>query len=155
MTNHSPCTGLLAETIEVAKDRSWIQFNLHKNAKFSDGKPVTVEDVIFSHSLLRDKGRPNHRTFYSKVKSVDKVGTHGVKFSFKKLGDREIPLIIGLMPILPKHHFTRENFETTSLEKPIGSGPYTVKNISIGKTVLFEKNQNYWGKDLPVFKRKV
>ena len=141
--------GLLAERVEVPKDRSWIIFHLNKKAAFSDGKPVTVDDVIFSHALLRDKGRPNHRTFYSKVQSVEKLGSHAVKFSFKG-SDQEIPLIMGLMPVLPKHFFSRETFEKTTLKAPLGSGPYKVAQITPGKKVLFKKNPDYWAKDLPI-----
>ena len=140
--------GLLAESVEVPEDRSSITFFIDRNAKFSDGKPVTAEDVIFSHKLLRDKGRPNHRTFYSKVKKVEKLGTHKVKFSFEGQ-DREMPLIMGLMPILPKHLVTPENFSKSSLDIPVGSGPYKVKKIDPGKSIVFKKDPNYWGRNIP------
>ena len=144
--------GLLAEKVEVSDDRSWISFTINKSAKFSDGKPLTVDDVIFSHALLRDKGRPNHRTYYSKVTKVEKIGTDTVKFTFNNDGDREMPLIMGLMPVLPKHLITEENFEKTTLESPVGSGPYIVNRIVAGKQILFKKNPDYWAKDLAVTK---
>ncbi len=144
--------GLLAEKVEMPEDRSWIAFTINKKAKFSDGKPVTVDDVIFSHSLLKERGRPNHRTYYSKVKSVVKVGDNTVKFIFQDASDREIPLIMGLMPILPKHLVDPETFEQVSLNIPVGSGPYLIKSVKRGKMILFQRNRNYWGKDLPVNK---
>ncbi len=144
--------GLIAEKVEMPEDRSWISFTINKNAKFSDGKPVTVDDVIFSHALLRDKGRPNHRTYYSKVKSVVKVGDNTVKFEFEDGRDREIALIMGLMPVLPKHLVDPEKFEDVNLNIPIGSGPYIVKTVKRGKQILFQRNKDYWGRDLPVNK---
>ncbi len=144
--------GLIAEKIEIAEDRSWVAFTINKKARFSDGKPVTVDDVIFSHSLLKNKGRPNHRAYYSKVKSVVKVGDNTVRFEFQDGKDREIAMIMGLMPILPKHLIDPEKFDEVSLEIPVGSGPYVIKSIKRGKMILFQRNKDYWGKDLPVNK---
>ena len=101
--------GLLAKTIDTPVDRSWVAFKINKNARFSDGEPVTVDDVIHSHALLRDMGRPNHRFYYSKVSKVEKIGEDTVKFTFKPEGDREMPLIMGLMPVLPKHIYTKSD----------------------------------------------
>ncbi len=144
--------GLLAKTIETPEDRSWVAFKINENARFSDGKPVTVDDVIHSHALLRDKGRPNHRFFYSKVSKVEKIGEDTVKFTFKPEGDREMPLIMGLMPILPKHIYSIETFEKTTLKAPTGSGPYLVDKIDAGSSISFKRNPNYWGRDLAVNK---
>ncbi len=144
--------GLLAKTVETPGDRSWVAFRLNEKARFSDGTPVTVEDVIHSHALLRDLGRPNHRFYYSKVERVEKFGKNGVKFFFKPEGDREMPLIMGLMPILPRHVYRRENFEKTSLDKPVGSGPYLVEKIDAGSSITYRRNRDYWGRDLPVNK---
>ena len=140
--------GLIAETIDVPDDRSFITFTLRKEAKFSDGKPITIDDVEFTHKLLRDNGRPNHRTYYSKVKSVEKIGDRSIKFTFDNSGDREMPLIMGLMPILPKHAMTAELFKQTSLAPPIGSGPYIVSNVDAGKQITYQKDPDYWAKDL-------
>ncbi len=137
--------GLIAETIETPADRSWVAFKLRKEATFSDGKPVTVDDVLFSHSLLRDKGRPNHRFYYSKVTKAEKIDERTVKFTFKPDGDREMPLIMGLMPILPAHAFSRETFEETSLKPPVGSGPYLVTKVEPGARVTYHRNPKYWG----------
>lgn len=142
--------GLIAKTITVPNDRSSITFHINEKAKFSDGMPVTIEDVIFSHELLKKNGRPNHRTYYSKVSKVEKIGTTGVKFTFDADGDREMPLIIGLMPILPKHAMTAEQFGKTTLTPPLGSGPYRLAKLDAGKQVTYERNRDYWGNDLPV-----
>jgi peptide/nickel transport system substrate-binding protein len=142
--------GLLAETIETPPDRSWVTFTLRKEAKFSDGHRVTVDDLVFSHALLRDKGRKNHRDYYSKVTKVEKVGERSVKFTFAPGGDREMPLILGLMPVLPKHKISRETFETTSLEAPVGSGPYIVSAVDAPKSITYTRNPDYWGRALAV-----
>lgn len=144
--------GLLAKNISLPDDRSSITFYLNEKARFSDGKPVTRDDVIFSHELLRDNGRPNHRTYYSKVKSVEKVGTNGVKFTFADAADREIPLILGLMPVLPKHAMDAKLFKETSLNPPVGSGPYKIKSLDPGKDITYELNEDYWGRNLPINK---
>lgn len=143
--------GLLAETIETPEDRSWVTFTLRPEAKFSDGTPVTADDVIFSHALLRDKGRLNHRTYYAKVTKVEKLGERSVKFTFSMEDpDREMPLILGLMPVLPSHIVKRDTFEETSLSPPVGSGPYTVSRIDAPKSITYERDPDYWGRDLAV-----
>jgi peptide/nickel transport system substrate-binding protein len=142
--------GLIAESVETPADRSFVEFTLRPEAKFSDGVPITVEDVIFSHALLRDHGRPNHRSYYKKVAKVEQTGPRKVRFTFDGGGDREMPLIIGLMPVLPRHLIDPEQFEKTSLAPPIGSGPYTVANVDPGKSILFKRDPGYWGRDLPV-----
>ena len=141
--------GHLAETVSVPDDRSSITFKLRKIARFSDGKPITADDVIFTHALLRDHGRPNHRSHYSKVAEIKKLGPLEVRFTFKAGTDREMPLIIGLMPILPKHFYDPETFEQTTLKPPTGSGPYKVDRVEPGKSIIYKRNENYWAKDLP------
>ena len=110
--------GLIAESVEVANDRSGVIFNLNKTAHFSDGTPITADDVLFSYQILRDKGRPNHRTYYKKVASAQALSPTRVEFVFKpddKGGiDREMPLIMGLMPIIPKHDWQDRNFNQTT-----------------------------------------
>jgi peptide/nickel transport system substrate-binding protein len=142
--------GLLAESVDMPDDRAWIEFTLRPEAKFSDGQPVTVEDVIFSLELLRDKGRPNYRSYYSKVASVEQTGERSLRVTFNDKADREVPLLIGLMPILPKHATDAENFDKSSLAIPIGSGPYSVVDVSAGRYVTLKRNPDYWGKDLPI-----
>jgi peptide/nickel transport system substrate-binding protein len=142
--------GLIAESVETPDDRSFVEFTLRPEAKFSDGTPITVEDVIFSLELLRDHGRPNHRSYYQKVARVEQTGERKVKFTFDSSRDREMPLIIGLMPVLPRHLINPESFETTSFTPPIGSGPYLVDRIEPGKSIAFKRDPHYWGANLPV-----
>ncbi len=142
--------GLIAEKVETPEDRSYVEFTLNPAAKFSDGTPITVDDVIFSHALLRDHGRPNHRSYYQKVARVEKTGERKVKFTFDGAGDREMPLILGLMPVLPRHLIDPETFEKTSLTPPVGSGPYVVEEVKPGRSITYKRDPNYWGADLPV-----
>ena len=121
--------GLIAETVEMPDDRSSITFHLNPKARFSDGAPITADDVLFSFQLLRDKGRPNHRTYFAKVAKAERLSDRDVRFTFDSAGDREIPLILGLMPVLPKHLVNPDTYENTSLEAPIGSGPYRVGKV--------------------------
>ena len=142
--------GLLAETVETPDDRSWVRFTLRPEARFSDGTPVTVDDVVFSLEALRDEGRPNYGSSYSKVTKIERDGERTVTFHFDGSGDREIPLIIGLMPILPKHIYGDGRISQASLDIPIGSGPYLVDSVDPGASVTFKLDPNYWGKDLAV-----
>ena len=141
--------GLLAQTVETDDARSFVTFTLDPRAKFSDGKPVTPEDVVFSWALLRDHGRPNHRTYYSKVKKAEIAG-RSVRFDLSGANDRELPLILGLMPVLPKHAINPDTFEETNFDPPIGSGPYRVTNVKPGDSVTFTRDPDYWGRDLPI-----
>ncbi len=145
--------GVLAESVEVAADRSAIIFNLNKAARFSDGTPVTADDVLFSFKTLREKGRPNHRTYYKKVESAEKLSPLRVKFTFKpdkeKGIDREMPLIMGIMPILSKRDWQDRDFNQTTLRIPIGSGPYKIASIDVGRSIVYARDPNYWAKDHP------
>ncbi len=140
--------GLIAETIETPEDRGWVTFTLNPKARFSDGKAVTVDDVVFSLELLRDHGRPNHRHYYSKVTGIERLGGTAVKFVLQPDGDREMPLILGLMPILPKHLYDPEAFEKTTLDIPTGSGPYLVEDVDPGARITYRRNPDYWARDL-------
>lgn len=142
--------GLLAETVEVPDDRSWVAFTLNPEARFSDGKPVTLDDVVFSLETLRDKGRPNYKTYYSKVESIERIGERTIKLHFAPDGDREIPMILGLMPIIPKHVYEKRDFGAANFETPVGSGPYTVERTVPGRRIVYRRNPDYWGRDLPV-----
>ena len=142
--------GLLAETVETDDERTFVTFNLNPRARFSDGKPVTAEDVVFTWQLLRDKGRPNYRTYYAKVVRADIVDPRSVRFDFGGGADRELPLILGLMPVLPKHAINVERFEETTFTPLIGSGPYVIKSVDPGRSATFVRNPNYWGADLPI-----
>jgi len=142
--------GLLAESIDVAGDRSWAAFTLNPQARFSDGEPVTVDDVVYSLETLRDKGRPNYKTYYAKVERMERIGERTIKFIFSPDGDREIPLIIGLMPIIPKHVYEKRDFNAAGFEAPIGSGPYIVDQVKPGNSITYRRNPDYWGVDLAV-----
>jgi peptide/nickel transport system substrate-binding protein len=142
--------GLLAKSVETDAARSFVTFRIDPRAKFSDGQPVTSDDVIFSWQLLRDKGRPNYRTYYAKVAKADALDPRTVRFDLTGADDRELPLILGLMPILPKHAVDPATFEETTFQPPIGSGPYLVSDVDPGKTVTFRRDPAYWGRDLPV-----
>ena len=142
--------GLLARKVETNPERSFVTFHLDPAAKFSDGKPVTAEDVLFSWQLLRDKGRPNHRTYYAKVAKAEVIGDRAVRFDLSSSDDRELPLILGLMPVLARHAVNPATFEETSFQTPLGSGPYVVSQVDPGKSVTLKRDPNYWGRDLPI-----
>jgi peptide/nickel transport system substrate-binding protein len=142
--------GLLAKTVETDDARSYVTFHLDPRARFSDGKPVTAEDVLFSWALLRDRGRPNHRQYYSKVARAEAPDPLTVRFDFGDANDRELPLILGLMPVLPRHAIDPATFEETTMTGPIGSGPYRVSAVKPGASVTLTRNPDYWGRDLPI-----
>lgn len=141
--------GLIAETVEWDEDRTFIQFNLNPKAHWADGKPLTADDVIFSFELLRDKGRAPFNRRLEGVSKLEKVGDNSVRFTFNEKADRETPLLIALSPVLPKHAVDVESFERTSLALPLGSGPYKVKEVKPGEKVVYVRDPNYWGKDIP------
>jgi peptide/nickel transport system substrate-binding protein len=142
--------GLLARSVETDEGRSYVTFTLHPQAHFSDGKPVTAEDVVFSWQLLRDRGRPNHRIYYSKVSKAEVIGADRVRFDLTGSDDRELPLILGLMPVLAKHSINAETFEETTFTPPTGSGPYTISNVEPGRSITLRRSPGYWGRDLAV-----
>lgn len=145
--------GLLAEKAEMADDRSWIEFTLNPKARWHDGTPVTPEDVIFTYKLLTEKARPPFSSRTKRIKSIEKTGDLKVKFTFNEKSNREYPLIIaGFTPVLPKHAINVETFADSTLTPLMGSGPYKVKSLEAGKQIVYEKDPNYWGKDLPVMK---
>lgn len=143
--------GLLAETIDVSDDRQTFTFRIRPEAKFSDGTPVTAEDVIFSLETLRDKGRPNFKNSYSKIKKIETPDARTITFT-QESGDRELPMIVGLMPILSKAFWQGKDFAATTLDPIVGSGPYVMGTIKAGETISYTKNPDYWGKDLPLQK---
>ena len=141
---------LLARSVATDDARTWVTFEIDPKARFADGAPVTPDDVIFSWQLLRDKGRPNYRTYYVKVVKAEAVGERGVRFDLTGAGDRELPLILGLMPVLARHAVKPETFENTSFDPLLGSGPYTVTAVKPGDTITFKRDPDYWGRELPV-----
>ncbi|WP_291690715.1 extracellular solute-binding protein [Bradyrhizobium sp.] len=142
--------GLLARSVETDDARDFVTFHLDPRAHFSDGVPVLAEDVLFSWALLRDHGRPNHHEYYSKVARADALDPLTVRFDLAGANDRELPLILALMPVLPKHATDAATFEQTSLTAPLGTGPYRVGAVKPGASVTFTKDPNYWGRDLPI-----
>ena len=142
--------GLLAKTIETDAARNVVTFTLDPRARFSDGTPVTPQDVIFSWDLLRQKGRPNHRSYYGKVANAEQIGERGVRFDLTGADDRELPLILALMPVLAKHAVDPARFEETTFTPPVGSGPYLLKDVDPGKSVTLVRNRAYWGENLAV-----
>ncbi|POO57640.1 extracellular solute-binding protein [Agrobacterium rosae] len=142
--------GLLAETAEWDDDRTFIQFNLNPKAKWQDGQAVTPEDVMFTFNLLKDKGRPPFNSRLNGVAKMEKIGEHGVRFTFNENANRETPLILASStPILPKHAIDPDTFEQSGLGKVVGSGPYRIKSLRPGERVIWERNPDYWGKDVP------
>lgn len=144
--------GLIAEQVRVPADRSWIEFLLNPNAKFADGTPITPEDVIFSLQTFAAHGRPNMRRYYKAVAQMTKTGPHSVLMAFGDDANQETPLIIGLMPVISKAYYENHDFTQTTLDAPLGSGPYVVSQVNPGKSVTFERNPNYWGDNLAINK---
>ncbi len=141
--------GHIAERIEVPDDRSAITFHLHPKARFSDGHQIDADDVLFSWRTLRDHGRPNHRAYYKKVTKAVRLSDRSVRFELEP-GDRELPLIMGLMPVLPSHLLDEEQLKKTTLVPPVGSGPYTIDRIDPGRSLTYKRNPDWWAKDQPI-----
>ena len=137
--------GLLAETIEWPDDRSWVSFTLRNEAYWHDGKKITADDVVWTFNTLIEKGHPFYKYYYGDVKEVIKEQENKVRFNFTTNTNKELVLIVGQLPVLPKHYWENKNFEETSLEIPIGSGPYKIKSFDSGRSITYELDQNYWG----------
>lgn len=144
--------GVIAEKIEKAPDNSWVRFYLRPEAKFNDGHPIRAEDVVFTFDTLMKNGSPLFKGYYSDVESAIAENPLQVKFTFKHNKNRELPLILGQLPVLPKHWWQTRDFGKGNLEIPVGSGPYTITEIKPGRSIRYERNKNYWGKDLPINK---
>jgi len=140
--------GLLAESVETPDDRSWVEFTLREEARFSDGSPVTVEDVIWSFETLGELGHPRYHGAWDKVASAEQTGPRTVRFTFSEQ-DRELPLILGLRPVLKKADFDARPFDESTLAPPIGSGPYVVADFEPGRFLSLRKDPDWWGADLP------
>ncbi len=141
---------LICETIEVPADRSWIVFNIRPQARFLDGSPITPEDVVWTFDILKSKGHPRYRAYYASVTKAEKTGERSVKFSFVDATNRELPLIIGQLPVLSKAWWSTRDFEKSTLEAPLGSGPYKLDSFEQGRFIIVRRVADYWGKDLPV-----
>ena len=148
--------GLIAESIEYPEDRSWVIFNMRPEARFSDGSKLTSEDVLFSYELLKEKGLPSFRAIIEKeIETVEIINDHKIKFEFKKgIPTRDLPASAGSLPIFSKSYYSTNNidFEESTLEPALGSGPYILDKIDVGQTIVYKKNPNYWGSNLSINK---
>jgi microcin C transport system substrate-binding protein len=142
--------GLIAESVEVPEDRGSVTFNLRPQARFHDGSPITADDVLFSFETLKTKGSPFFRLYYAGVAKAEKLGERQVKFTFAAGENRELPLIVGQMPVVSKKYWESRDFGATTLEIPVGSGPYRIERFEPGRFIVYQRDDHYWGKDLPV-----
>lgn len=144
--------GHLAQTIEMPADRMWAAFELRPQAKFSDGSPVTAEDVAWTYRTLLEKGRPSFRVQMVDVKDVEVQGPRRVVFHFKSNENRQLPLLVGGLPVMPKHFFDGRDFTKPLTDPPIGSGPYRIARFELGRSVTYERRPDWWAKDMPTGK---
>jgi microcin C transport system substrate-binding protein len=142
--------GLVAQEVEWPQDRSWVRYYLNPKARFNDGKEITADDVVFTFNLLMEKGAPTYQAYYADVTGVKAEGKRQVLFTFRPgIVNRELVMITGQLPVLPKHYWEKHDFSVANLDLPLGSGPYRVAKVDPGRRVMFERVENYWGKDLP------
>ncbi|WP_251978155.1 extracellular solute-binding protein [Salinicola avicenniae] len=142
--------GLLAEGIRLDPDRHWMEIDLRPEARFHDGSPVTAADVVFSFRLLREKGQPFYRAYYANVESIEALSERTVRFEFSNNDSRELPLILGQLPVLPAHYWQDRDFTRPTLDKLLGSGPYEIADIDPGRRIVYRRVDDYWGRDLPL-----
>lgn len=145
--------GLLAENIEMPADRSWVAFTIRPEAGWHDGRPVTAEDVVWTFNTLVEKGAPFFRAYYGDVIEVKATSERRVLFVFEDgVTNRELPLILGQLTVLPKHWWDGRDFNEPLLDAPLGSGPYRIKTFDTGRSITYERVEDYWGRDIPVMK---
>ncbi len=144
--------GLIAESIETDAARDVIVFHLNPAAHFSDGSPIISADVVFTFNLLKAKGRPQQRAAFSLVRRIEAPDERTVRFDLSGANDRELPLILAIMPVLSRAHTDAEHFEDQTLQIPVGSGPYRVAEVDAGERLVLERDPNYWGRNLPIEK---
>ena len=144
--------GLVAESMEKADDGSWVRFTLRPEARFHDGVAITADDVVFTFNTLIEHGAPFYRAYYGDVDRVVADNPQSVTFHFKHTGNRELPPVLGQLPVLPKHYWQGRDFSKGSLEPPLGSGPYRIGQVRPGRSISFERVEDYWAKDLPVMR---
>jgi ABC-type oligopeptide transport system substrate-binding subunit len=142
--------GLIAESVEIPADRGSVTFMIRPQAKFHDGGSITADDVLFSFETLKTKGNPSYRFYYASIASAERLDERRVKFTFAPGENRELPLIIGQMPVLSKNYWQDRDFAATTLDIPVGSGPYRIERFEPGRFIVYQRDENYWGKDLPV-----
>lgn len=147
--------GLVAESLAVAPDRSWVIYTLNPKAKWQDGTPITAKDVAFSYATFLETGTPGQKMYYKKVDKVEVLSDHKIKFTFKKVDgkyDAEMPLIIGIMGLIAAHDLKGKDFEKTGMTPLLASGPYKIAKAEAGRFIIYKRDPNYWGKDLPINK---
>jgi microcin C transport system substrate-binding protein len=142
--------GLIAESIEVPADRTWVAFTLRPEARFHDGSPITAADVVWTFQTLKTKGHPAYRAYYAQVVKAEAIGPRKVKFTFGPGENRELPVITGQLPVLSKAYWSTRDFERTTLDAPLGSGPYRVESVDAGRSIAYRRVKDYWGAKLPV-----
>lgn len=141
--------GLLAETIRVPADNAWVEFDLRPEARWHDGEPVTPEDVVFSLNTLKNEGNPFFGSYYANITEANKTGERTVRFTFDE-PNKELPFIVGELPVLPRHYWKGKDFAATTLEPPLTSGPYQIGTVDAGRSITYERVADYWGADLPI-----
>ncbi|WP_311947970.1 extracellular solute-binding protein [Halomonas piscis] len=142
--------GLVAKGVRIAPDRSWIEFDLRRSARFQDGEPLTAEDVVFSLDILREEGNPFYRSYYAGVEKAVALSPHRVRFTLSDTESRELPLIVAQLPILPRHYWAERDFTRPTLAAHPGSGPYRIAEVDPGRRIVYARDPDYWGKGLPV-----
>ncbi|HKF72701.1 MAG TPA: extracellular solute-binding protein [Stellaceae bacterium] len=142
--------GLVAETVEIPADRTWVQFNLRKEARFHDGTPMTPADVVWTFETLKSKGHPFYRSYYADVIKAEPVGDRSVRFTFRNGDNRELAQIVGELPVLSKAYWSTRDFEQTTLDPPLGSGPYKIEAVDPGRSITYRRVPDYWAANLPV-----
>ena len=146
----STAYGLVAEALEIQDDRRGVVFHLRPEARWHDGRPLTAEDVVFSFDTLKAEGRPFYRSYWRDVSAAEVLDRHRVRFALADPGNRELPGIIGQLLVLPRHHYHSRDFNKTTLEPPLGSGPYRILELDAGNSITYGRVVDYWGRDLPV-----
>ncbi|MFI4949265.1 MAG: extracellular solute-binding protein [Alphaproteobacteria bacterium] len=144
--------GLVADSIDLAADKLSVLYTLRKEARFHDGTPMTPDDVVWTFNTLREKGHPMYRSYYGDVTDIAREGERGIRFRFKSAENRELPQILGEMPVLSKAYWAGRDFTKTTLDPPLGSGPYKVDALDPGRSITYKRVADYWGADLPVNK---
>ncbi|OFW80552.1 MAG: hypothetical protein A2887_05265 [Alphaproteobacteria bacterium RIFCSPLOWO2_01_FULL_40_26] len=142
--------GLVAEAINLASDKSWIEFKLRKEARFHDGIAITADDVVFTFNKLIAEGHPSYKMAFRDVFAAKKINPHLVRFIFKNNRNRDLPLLVASLPVLPKHFYEKIDFSKTTLQPPLGSGPYKIKEVKPNRSIVYQRAKDYWAKDLPV-----
>jgi len=142
--------GLLAHCIKLDPERRWVEFHLREEARFHDGTQVTAEDVAFTFDILRTQGRPFYRAYYADIEAIKVLDSQRIRFELAATNNRELPLIIGQIPILPRHDWEDRDFSQPRQDPPLGSGPYRVAEVDSGRRIVFERVEDYWGQDLAI-----